>query len=128
MRYKIIYLAVLLFCFSGLAQENYLALAVSKYQQGYYYEAISWVGKELAQNPQNTDALKLLGKSYFEIGDFDNAVVAWERARNIAPEDSEIIELLDKANNAKRKQLEINIEQYRNYLIRYPADNNYRLK
>ena len=128
MKYKIIYLAVLLFCFSGLAQENYLALAVSKYQQGYYYEAISWVGKELAQNPQNTDALKLLGKSYFEIGDFDNAVVAWERARNIAPEDSEFIELLDKANNAKRKQLEINTEQYRNYLIRYPADNNYRLK
>lgn len=128
MKYKIIYLAVLLFCFLGLAQENYFDLAASKYQQGYYDEAISLLKKELVQNPQNPDALKLLGKSYFEIGDYDNAKGAWEKASNIAPNDSKIIELLDIVNDAKRKQLETNVEQYRNYLIRYPTDDNYRLK
>jgi tetratricopeptide (TPR) repeat protein len=74
------------------------------------------------------NALKIIGKSYFEVGDFDNATFVLGKARNLTPEDSEVIQLLDKTNQAKRKQLESTINQYRNYLIRHPEDDNYRLK
>lgn len=103
-------------------------MAYDKYQQGLYFEAINLAERELEHNPQNVNGLKLIGKSYYKIGDFENAVVTLEKARKLAPEDSEVNQLLDKVYQTKRKQLESTINQYSNYLIRHPADDNYRLK
>ncbi len=119
---------MLIFTSWTLIQGSHLDLAFDKYQQGLYFEAINLAEKELKANPRNVNALKLIGKSYFAVNDFDNATITLEKARNLAPEDSEVNQLFDKVYQATRKQLESTINQYRNYLIRHPEDNNYRLK
>ncbi|MDH5185447.1 MAG: tetratricopeptide repeat protein [candidate division WOR-3 bacterium] len=116
------------FAFSALAEDNHFIRAQKNYDQGLYSEAVNFLEKELDQNPKNVSAWKLLGKCYLEISKFDKAIVAYEQARNLDPNNQEIISLLDQANWVKREKLESNIQKYQNYLIRHPDDAEYRLK
>uniref|UniRef100_A0A7C6EBD6 Tetratricopeptide repeat protein n=1 Tax=candidate division WOR-3 bacterium TaxID=2052148 RepID=A0A7C6EBD6_UNCW3 len=125
-------LIFLLICLELLFQiaigEDYLTQAKSKKDIGLYWEAIELLEKALKSDSKNDIGWKVLGECYLRVKEFNKAKVSLEKAQNLNPNDSEITRLLDEIKSAQKMELQAQINAYNSYLVRYPKNDEYRLK
>lgn len=79
-------LLTLIFFFSTSLFASSIDEAIKLKNQGKYLEAIPLFEQELNENPNNSDALLLVGLCYSFIKNFDRAIDSFERGLAIAPE------------------------------------------
>ncbi|MEO0113913.1 MAG: tetratricopeptide repeat protein [candidate division WOR-3 bacterium] len=126
-RFKTNAIFLLLFPFFVFAYFDYFYKAKNKFDQRLYSEAIFLLEKELQMNPQNGPAWKLLGQCFSMIEDESKAIMALKKAKALVA-DPTIDQLLQEVTRRKKEKLESLIAQYTNYSLRYPKDNEARLK
>ena len=73
----------------------YYYLGKSSQEIDVFEEAISYYHKALTLRGNTTDVLNSLGVCYYEIGDKDQAVLAWEKSLEIKPDQKKIKELIE---------------------------------
>lgn len=110
----------------SFAQEDFWTRARTKFNQKLYSEAIALLEKELATNPKNDSAWKMLGECYLALKDFSQAEAILTQASRLKS-DSVIDRLLKQVNDARHKELATLISLYTDYLTRHPQAFEYRL-
>lgn len=85
---------LLLFVFStqvSIAQNNgYDKLGMQAMMKGDFKGAIGQLEKAEAKDPNNPVVLKMLGYSYFQHGDFENAIATYSRLIVLKPSDNSV--------------------------------------
>lgn len=86
--------------FSGIAKEGIIENAdnfnpLTAYDQGDFQQAASYYKKKLDLNASDPALLYNLANCHYQLGDFAEALVCYERARRLAPRDSDIRENLN---------------------------------
>lgn len=71
----------------GFAQGNYEKLGMQAFMKSDYKAAVSQLEKADSNDPNNANVLKMLGYSYFQCGDFENAISAYSRLIVLKPTD-----------------------------------------
>jgi tetratricopeptide (TPR) repeat protein len=71
---------------SSIAQ-NYDKMAMQAMMKGDYKGAVAQLEKADTKDPNNAGVIKMLGYSYFQCGDFENAIDAYTRFINLKPSD-----------------------------------------
>ena len=71
---------------SSIAQ-NYDKIAMQAMMKGDYKGAVAQLEKAETKDPNNAGVIKMLGYSYYQCGDFDNAISTYTRFINIKPAD-----------------------------------------
>ncbi|MGB6431062.1 MAG: tetratricopeptide repeat protein [Candidatus Acidiferrales bacterium] len=102
----------LLFCFAPArsargaraAQTNSVADAQRLFDAGQYSQAADMLSAVAAKSPDDSQALLLLGRCYYELGDFPRAITSLERRVELAPKDSESHDWLGRAYGRKAEQ------------------------
>lgn len=69
------------------AQGNYEKMGMQAFMKSDYKGAVGQLEKADVNNPNNANVLKMLGYSYFQCGDFENAISAYSRLINLKPTD-----------------------------------------
>lgn len=69
------------------AQGNYEKMGMQAFMKSDYKGAVGQLEKADGNNPNNANVLKMLGYSYFQCGDFENAISAYSRLINLKPND-----------------------------------------
>jgi tetratricopeptide (TPR) repeat protein len=72
---------------ASLAQGNYEKLGMQAFMKSDYKSAVGQLEKADTNNPSNANVLKMLGYSYFQCGDFENAISAYSRLIVLKPND-----------------------------------------
>ncbi|TKC03862.1 tetratricopeptide repeat protein [Pedobacter frigoris] len=70
----------------GIAQ-NYDKLGMQAWMKGDYKGAVAQLEKADNKDPNNASVLKMLGYSYFQCGDFENAISTYSRFITLKPSD-----------------------------------------
>jgi len=70
----------------GFAQ-NYDKLGMQAWMKGDYRGAVAQLEKADTKDPNNASVLKMLGYSYFQCGDFENAIATYSRFITLKPSD-----------------------------------------
>ena len=73
----------------------YYYLGKSSQEVGSFEEAISYFHKALTLRGNTTDVLNSLGVCYYEIGDKEQAILAWEKSLEVNPEQEKIEKLVE---------------------------------
>lgn len=78
--------------------------AIAQWEFGNFVEAINFFKKILRKNPDNSEILSYVGILYLQLGDYDKGLTSLELARNLSPNDHNILVnlsngLLDQANH-----------------------------
>ena len=86
----------------GKVDELY-SKAIAQWKFGNFVEAINFFKKILRKNPNNSEILSYVGILYLQLGDYDKGLTSLELARNLSPNDHNILVnlsngLLDQAN------------------------------
>lgn len=74
-----ILLLVIAFSISVKAQSNFEKQGTQAWMKGDFRTAVIQLEKAEAKDPTNVNVLKMLGYSYFQNGDFENAIGAYTR-------------------------------------------------
>ncbi len=69
------------------AQGNFEKQGAQAWMKGDYRVAVSHLEKAEALEPNNSNVLKMLGYSYFQNGDFENAITAYSKLIVLKPAD-----------------------------------------
>jgi Flp pilus assembly protein TadD len=69
------------------AQVNYERLGMQAFMKSDYKAAVGQLEKADQSDPTNASVLKMLGYSYFQCGDFENAITAYSRLIVLKPSD-----------------------------------------
>jgi Tfp pilus assembly protein PilF len=77
----------------------YYYLGKSSQQVDAFEEAISFYHRALALRGNTTDVLNSLGVCYYEIGDKEQAILAWEKSLEVNPDQEKIKKLLRAVKN-----------------------------
>lgn len=100
-----LFLLTVYLSFSGIAEEGLKQdfdefNPLTAYDKGDFEQAASYYKKKLDLSASDPALLYNLGNCYYQLGDFAGALVSYERARRLAPRDSDIRENL---NHVRRK-------------------------
>ena len=68
---------------------------------GQYREAVAFYKEYLSRVGTNLNVLNSIGQCYCELGDFENARIAWEKSLEIDPHQDGVRELLDKVKKRR---------------------------
>jgi len=71
---------------NGIAQ-NYDKIAMQAMMKGDYKGAVAQLEKAESKDPNNAGVIKMLGYSYFQCGDYDNAISTYSRFITLKPSD-----------------------------------------
>ena len=71
---------------SSIAQ-NYDKIAMQAMMKGDYKGAVAQLEKAETKDPNNAGVIKMLGYSYYQCGDFDNAIATYTRFIGLKPSD-----------------------------------------
>ncbi len=99
---KYIFILGLALIFSGLRAQNpdsLLNLANNAYNQGLYDSAINTYNKILAQKVESAELYYNLGNAWFKKGEIPHAILYYEKAKKLAPNDEDINYNLGIANS-----------------------------
>lgn len=88
------------------------------------YEAESELLKVAYENGGDPEALKLLGRIYYDRTDLPAAIRAWERAMEIAPEDKELARLIAKARREARVEQKMTTAYTGRFLVQYDGERD----
>lgn len=77
----------------------YYYLGKSSQEVDAFTEAISFYHKALALRGNTTDVLNSLGVCYYEIGDKEQAILAWEKSLEVNPDQEKIKKLVEAVKN-----------------------------
>ena len=77
----------------------YYYLGKSSQEVDAFAEAISFYHKALALRGNTTDVLNSLGVCYYEIGDKEQAILAWEKSLEVNPDQEKIKKLVEAVKN-----------------------------
>ena len=80
-------LFVNLLALTSFAQGNYEKMGMQAFMKSDYKAAVGQLEKADINDPSNANVLKMLGYSYFQCGDFENAISAYSRLIVIKPSD-----------------------------------------
>lgn len=69
------------------AQGNYERMGTQAFLKSDYKSAVGQLSKADSNDPSNANVLKMLGYSYFQCGDFENAITAYSRLIVLKPND-----------------------------------------
>ncbi|MES2419236.1 MAG: tetratricopeptide repeat protein [Bacteroidota bacterium] len=69
------------------AQGNFEKMGMQAWMKGDYKGAVTQLEKADNANPNNTNILRTLGYSYYQCGDFENAIAAYSRLITLKPSD-----------------------------------------
>lgn len=72
---------------ASFAQSNYEKLGMQAFMKSDYKAAVGQLEKADSNDPSNASVLKMLGYSYFQCGDFENAISAYSRLIVLKPND-----------------------------------------
>jgi len=75
--------------------DRYMVSALNNIYEGHYGRAVEECSIVLAIEEENPLALKRLGSAFYLMGDKERALATWQKAKELAPEDSELGEFLD---------------------------------
>jgi tetratricopeptide (TPR) repeat protein len=89
---------VLLFAFSLHAQEDLLQKANELYTKEHFKEAIDSYNQILMTNMESAEVYYNLGNAYFKTNQYPKAILNYERAKLLSPEDEDINFNLQVAN------------------------------
>ena len=70
-----------------LAQGNYERMGTQAFLKSDFKAAVGQLEKADVNDPSNASVLKMLGYSYFQCGDFENAISAYSRLVVLKPND-----------------------------------------
>lgn len=76
-----------LIVFDVHAQGNFEKQGAQAWMKGDYKTAVLHLEKADTREPSNTNVLKMLGYSYFQNGDFENAITAYSKLISLKPTD-----------------------------------------
>jgi tetratricopeptide (TPR) repeat protein len=80
------------------SQDSLLVRANQQYADGKYTEAISLYEQILKNNLSSAEVYYNLGNAYYKTAQFTRAIISYERARLLAPNDDDILFNLEVAN------------------------------
>jgi tetratricopeptide (TPR) repeat protein len=98
----------ILFPFSEAPGEGYQILALlgsCSQGMGQYAEAVVYYKAFLAHAGTNLNILNSIGQCYFELGNFEEARIAWEKSLEINPNQDSIRELLERIKKKPLAQI-----------------------
>ena len=72
---------------SSYSQGNYEKMGRQAYMKSDYKLAISQLDKAVASDPNNATVMKMLGYSYFQCADFENAISTYSKVITLKPND-----------------------------------------
>jgi len=72
---------------TSFAQGNYERMGMQAFMKSDYKAAVGQLEKADVNDPSNANVLKMLGYSYFQCGDFENAIAAYSRLITLKPGD-----------------------------------------
>jgi tetratricopeptide (TPR) repeat protein len=72
---------------TAFAQGNYERMGMQAFMKSDYRAAVGQLEKADVNDPSNANVLKMLGYSYFQCGDFENAISAYSRLITLKPGD-----------------------------------------
>jgi tetratricopeptide (TPR) repeat protein len=84
---SILLLFIISSALSTFAQGNYERLGMQAFMKSDYKAAVGQLEKADVSDPSNANVLKMLGYSYFQCGDFENAISAYSRLIVLKPSD-----------------------------------------
>lgn len=84
---------------SQVSVDSLLVKAEREYNEGYYHEAILSNNQILEQGLESTEVYYNLGNSYFKINDLPSAILFYERAKKLKPNDEDIQYNINVANS-----------------------------
>lgn len=85
--FKHITLLLLVISAENSMGQNYDKIAMQAMMKGDYKGAVSQLEKADSKDPNNAGVIKMLGYSYFQCGDFDNAISTYSRFLTLKPSD-----------------------------------------
>ena len=85
-------------------QTNSLADAQRLFDAGQYSQSADLLSAATAKSPDDSQLSILLGRCYFELGDFSRAIASFERGVELAPQDSQGHDWLGRAYGRKAEQ------------------------
>lgn len=97
MKYLTIILLVLLWV-PALSQEDKMKQADQLYEAQKYQEAVAMYEQILKEGKESAELYYNLGNAYYKAGDYNNAILNYERAKLLAPNDKDIAFNLNIAN------------------------------
>ena len=71
----------------AVAQNNFEKMGMQAWMKGDFKGAVTLLEKADSTDPNNTTILRALGYSYYQIGDFENAISAYSRLIVLKPAD-----------------------------------------
>ena len=81
------FLITFLIVSNAQAQGNFEKQGAQAWMKGDYKMAVIHLEKAEAREPNNSNVLKMLGYSYFQSGDFENAITAYSKLITLKPAD-----------------------------------------
>ncbi|SFG73555.1 tetratricopeptide repeat protein [Pedobacter insulae] len=84
---KILLIVLFSSTFSSYAQNNFEKMGMQAWMKGDFKGAVAQLEKADNADPNNANVLRALGYSYFQCGDFENAISAYSRLITIKPND-----------------------------------------
>ncbi len=72
---------------TSFAQGNSDKMGIQAYMKSDYKNAVIYLEKATAADPNNASRLKMLGYSYFQCGDYENAIAAYSKLILLKPTD-----------------------------------------
>jgi tetratricopeptide (TPR) repeat protein len=86
---------------SALAGQSFLTDAQHDYNAGRYNKAVDALNSAIAKSPNDASLHFLLGQCYYQLHELPRAVASFERAVQLAPQDSEYRDWLGKSYGRK---------------------------
>lgn len=72
---------------ASFAQNNFEKMGMQAWMKGDFKAAVTHLEKADVADPNNTNVLRALGYSYFQTGDYENAITAYSKLIAIKPTD-----------------------------------------
>ncbi|MDQ7947830.1 MAG: tetratricopeptide repeat protein, partial [Pedobacter sp.] len=82
-----LFLFVNVFALSAFGQSNYEKLGMQAFMKSDYKTAVNQLEKAGNNDPNNASVVKMLAYSYFQCGDFENAIAAYSKLVALKPND-----------------------------------------
>lgn len=105
----------------------YYCRGLAYYLLRRYFEAEAELMKVAYKNGGNAEALRLLGKVYYDRSELVLAVSVWEEARLLLPDDENLEEILSKAKRESRIESGMEKNYTGRFLIRFDGKKNDRI-
>jgi tetratricopeptide (TPR) repeat protein len=97
-------LSLLLISHGVLAPESSVDMAQAQFASGNYGDAVKTLNTALASAPQDASIYHWLGRSYYEMQDFDKAISNAEEAVKLSSQNSEYLRWLGRAYGGKAEK------------------------